>query len=70
MPGRGTFDAVFFLRRLTEKFRAKNKKLFFVFVDVEKAFNRVPKEVICFDLRQKGVLEYLVDGVMSVMKVV
>ena len=69
MPGRGTFDAVFFLRRLTEKFRAKNKK-FFVFVDVEKAFNRVPKEVICFDLRQKGVLEYLVDGVMSVMKVV
>ena len=69
MPGRGTFDAVFFLRRLTEKFRAKNKK-FFVFVDVEKAFNRVPKEVICFDLRQKGVLEYLLDGVMSVMKVV
>ena len=69
MRGRGTFDAVFFLRRLTEKFRAKNKK-FFVFVDVEKAFNRVAKEVICFDLRQKGVLEYLVDGVMSVMKVV
>ena len=34
MPGRGTADAVFILRRL-EKFRAKNK-LFFVFVDLEK----------------------------------
>ena len=25
MPGRGTVDAVFILRRLSEKFRAKNK---------------------------------------------
>ena len=29
MPGRGTVDAVCVLRRLIEKFRAKNKKLFF-----------------------------------------
>ena len=28
MPGRGTVDAVFVLRRLTEKFRAKNKLSF------------------------------------------
>ena len=65
MPGRGTVDAVFVLRRLTEKFRAKNKKLFFVFVDLEKAFDRVPREVIQFDFRWKGVPEYLVNGVMS-----
>ena len=45
MPGRGTVDAVFVLRRLTEKFRTKNKKLLFVFVDLEKAFYRVPREV-------------------------
>ena len=37
MSGRGTFDDVFVLRRLCEKFRAKNKKLFFIFVDLEKA---------------------------------
>ena len=65
MPGRGTVDAVFVLRRLTEKFRAKNKKLFFVFVDLEKAFDRVPRRVIRFALRRKGVPEYLVNGVMS-----
>ena len=39
MPGRGTVDAMFVLRRLTEKFRDKNKKSFFVFVDLVKAFD-------------------------------
>ena len=28
----------------------------------------MPMEVICFALRRKGVLEYLVDGVMSLYK--
>ena len=56
---------MFVLRRLTEKFKAKNKKLFFIFVDLEKAFDRVPREAIRFALRWKGVQEYLVDGVVS-----
>ena len=56
------------LRRLTQKFRAKNKKLFFAFVDLEKAFDRMPGEVIRFDLRWKGPPEYLVDGVISLYK--
>ena len=60
MLGKGTADAVFILRRLTEKFRSKNKKLLFVFVDLEKAFDQVPRKVIGFALRQ-----YLVNGVMS-----
>ena len=50
MPERGTVDAVFVLRRLTGKVRATNKKLFFVFVDLKKAFDRVPREVIRFAL--------------------
>ena len=73
MPGRGTVDAVFVLKnlwKLMEKFRAKNKKLFFVFVDLEKAFDRVPREVIRFGLRRKGVLEYLVNGICLFIKVV
>ena len=41
MPGRGTVDAVFLLRRLSEKFRAKKKKLFFIFFDLEIAFDWV-----------------------------
>ena len=68
MPGRGTVDAVFILSILTEIFRAKNKKLFFIFVDLEKAFGRVLREVIRFALRRKGAPEYLVNGVMTLYK--
>ena len=35
MPRRGTVDAVFVLRRLSETFRANKKKLFFTFLDLE-----------------------------------
>ena len=65
MSGRGTVDAVFVQRRLNEKFRAKNK---YVFVDLEKAFDRMPREVIRFALRREGVPEYLVNGVTSLYK--
>ena len=50
------------LLRLIEKFRPKNKSLF-VFVDLEKDFDRVLSEIICF--AEVDVPEYLVDGVVS-----
>ena len=67
MPGRGTVDVVFVLRTLKEKFSAKNK-LFFIFVDLQKAFDQLSREVISFALRQKGVPECLVNGIMSLYK--
>ena len=50
MPGRGTTDAIFILRQLQEKHLAKNRKLYFAFVDLEKAFNHIPRKVIWWDL--------------------
>ena len=44
--GKGTTDAIFIVRQMQEKFRAKGKKLYFGFVDLERAFDRVPREVI------------------------
>ena len=35
---------------------------------MEMAFDWVPREVICFALRCKGVPEYLVNGVISLYK--
>ena len=67
MPGIGTVDVVFVLRRLSEILRAKNK-LFFIFLDLEKAFNQVPREVIDFAFRQKVVPEYLVNGLCLFIK--
>ena len=39
MPGRGTTDALFVVRRMQEEDRNKKKKLYMCFVDIEKAFD-------------------------------
>ena len=64
MPGRGTVDAIFMVRQLEEKYLSRKKKLYYCFVDLEKAFDRVPRRVIEFALRKKGVEEKLVQTVM------
>ena len=51
---------------MQEKFRVKGKKLYFGFVDLEKAFDRVPREVIRWAVCKLGVEEWLVSAVMSV----
>jgi len=43
MPGKGTTDAIFSVRQMQEKYGCKRKKLYFAFVDFEKAFDRVPR---------------------------
>ena len=42
VPGRGTTDAIFVVRQLQEKYLVVNKRLYMAFVDLEKAFDRVP----------------------------
>jgi len=43
----------------------KGKKLYFGFVDLEKAFDGAPREVISWAMRELGVEEWLVSAVMS-----
>ena len=46
MPERSTVNAIFILRRVQKSYLEKNGKLFICFVDLEKAFDRVPKKVM------------------------
>ena len=64
MKGKGTTDAIFMARQMQENFIVKGKKLYFGFVDLEKAFDRVPREVISRAMRRLGVEEWLVSAVM------
>ena len=65
MPERGTIDAVFILIRMKEQNQAEGKKLYMCFVELEKAFNRVPWKVLEWALRTKGIPEVLVRSAMS-----
>ena len=46
IPGKGTMNVIFIARQLQERYLEKKKKLFFAFVDLEKAFDQVPREVV------------------------
>ena len=46
MPGMGTIHAIFIMRQVQEKHQAKKKKMYYAFVDLEKAFDGVPREVV------------------------
>ena len=68
MSGRGTTDAIFIVRQLQEKHLAANKPLYMAFVDLEKTFDRVPRDVIWWAMRKLGIDEWLVRLVQSMYK--
>ena len=65
MPGRSTTDAIFILRQLQEKYLGKKRRLYFAFVDLEKAFDRVPRAVLWWAMRKVGVDEWVIRTVQA-----
>ena len=48
------------MRQLQEKYLAKKKDLWMAFIDLKKAFDRVPREVLWWALREVEVEEWLI----------
>ena len=64
-PGKGITDAIFTMRQVQEKHQANKKKLYYAFVDLEKVFDRVSREVVRWAWRKLGVDEWLIHIVMA-----
>ena len=65
MKGKGTTDAILWQDRCRKILEVKVRSFIFGFVDLEKAFDGVPREVISWAMRKLGVEEWLVSAVMS-----
>ena len=52
IPGKSTTHALFILRRMQSKFRERKQKLHMCSVDLEKAFDRVPRKMTEWALRK------------------
>ena len=50
MPGRSTTEAIFLIRQVMERFREQKNDIHLVFIDLEKAYDKIPKNVIWWSL--------------------
>ena len=54
MPGKGTTDVIFTVRQMQEKYGCKGKKLYFAFVDSEKAFDKSTQREVTKMVSKEG----------------
>lgn len=53
--GRSTQDHIFTLKQIIEKKLAKNQKVYLGFIDIQKAFDSVPRSLVWRSLQRRGV---------------
>ena len=46
MPGRSTMEAIFLIKQVMERYREKKKDLHMVFINLEKTYDKIPRNVM------------------------
>ena len=72
MLGQSTTEAIHLLRQLIERFRESKRNLHIVFIDLEKTYDKLPRDVLWWILMKKGVpikyidiIKYMYDRVVA-----
>ncbi|EYC15073.1 hypothetical protein Y032_0038g3616 [Ancylostoma ceylanicum] len=65
IPERSAIDAIFIARQVMEKYREKNKPCHIAFLDLEKAYDRLPRSILWEVMRERGIPEYMVNIVQD-----
>ena len=55
MPGRSTTEAIFLIRHVIELFREQKKDLHLVFIDLEKVYDKISRNVMWWSLNKHKV---------------
>src|SRR5215469_11890642 len=67
VPGKSTIQPVFMLRQMMEKYRRSRKGMHIVYVDLEKAYDRVPRELV-WEVRKRAVAEQYVEVIRDMYR--
>lgn len=72
-----TLKAIYILGWLVERFEQKKRNLYLLFIDLEKAFNRILRELLCHVLEEEhvhkqlmGAIKDMYDRVVAILKTI
>ncbi|KAL3498426.1 hypothetical protein ACH5RR_041158 [Cinchona calisaya] len=68
MVGRSTTEAIYILKKLTERYRDEKKDLHMIFIDLEKAYDRISREIMWRVLETRGVRVAYIESIKEMYR--